>query len=328
MSHYLITGGAGFIGSHLADALLAAGHRVRVLDDLSTGKRVNVDARCEFVAGDVVDPGTLRKVFAGVDGCFHLAAIASVARGNEDWLGTHRVNLGGTIAVFDAARAAGRLPVVYASSAAVYGARDDVANEDSPTGPLSAYGADKLGSELHARAGFVVHQVPSVGFRFFNVYGPRQDPFSPYSGVISIFASALAAGRGIMVHGDGRQTRDFIYVSDIVTFLMAGMRHAANASGAFVLNACTGRETSVRQLAETIGDLLGASPSILPGPVRLGDIRRSVGSPERALALLGTEARTRLADGLRAMMQGGRVGRVEDGAAAETRRLLLRQSVA
>ena len=130
MKHYLVTGGAGFIGSHLADALLRAGHRVRVLDDLSTGKQENVDPRCELVVGDVADGATVREAMVGVDGCFHLAAIASVARGNEDWLGTHRVNLGGTIAVLDAAGRAGAVPVVYASSAAVYGAWDDVAAED------------------------------------------------------------------------------------------------------------------------------------------------------------------------------------------------------
>ena len=322
MSHYLVTGGAGFIGSHLADALLAAGHRVRVLDDLSTGKRANLDPRCELVVGDVADPGTLRQAFAGVDGCFHLAAIASVARANEDWLGTHRVNLGGTIAVFDAARAAGRLPVVYASSAAVYGSRDDVATEESPTAPLSAYGADKLGSELHARAGFVVHRVPSVGFRFFNVYGPRQDPFSPYSGVISIFASALAAGRSVMLHGDGQQTRDFVYVGDIVAFLVAGMRHASNAPGAFVLNACTGRETSIRQLAGVIGGLLRAPPAIVPGPVRLGDIRRSVGSLAQAASLLGVSAGTDLPQGLAATLQNGARRRAEGEASANSARLV------
>ena len=311
MARYLVTGGAGFIGSHLCDALLGTGHGVRVLDDLSTGRRENLDGRCELVVGDVADPGTVRDAMAGVDGCFHLAAIASVARANEDWPGTHRVNLGGTVAVLDAAAhaksGAGRVPVVYASSAAVYGALDGVAGEDSPVAPLSAYGADKLGSEQHARAGAVVHGVPSVGFRFFNVYGPRQDPHSPYSGVISIFAAALAAGRGITVHGDGGQSRDFVYVADIVAFLQAGMAHAARNPGAVVLNACTGRETTIRALADTVGMLLQRRPAITAGPARAGDVRRSVGRPDRALDLLGVAARTRLAAGLDATLAQGMV---------------------
>ena len=302
MAHYLVTGGAGFIGSHLVDALLAAGHRVRVLDDLSTGQRANLDQEAELIVGSVAEPDTVRQAASGVDGCFHLAAVASVARANEDWLGTHRVNLGGTIAVLDAARRAGGMPVVYASSAAVYGNTAGVASENLCPAPLSAYGADKLGSELHARAGFAVHGVPSAGFRFFNVYGPRQDPYSPYSGVISLFAGALAAGRSLTVHGDGLQTRDFVYVRDIVAFLVAGMRHAASSREALVLNACTGRETSVRALAETLGGLLQLRPTLVDGPSRGGDVRRSVGCPQRAITVLGLTARTPLASGLEATL--------------------------
>jgi UDP-glucose 4-epimerase len=302
MAHYLVTGGAGFIGSHLVDALLRDGHRVRVLDDLSTGRRMNLhaglDGGAELIVGDVADGAAVRSATQGVDGVFHLAAVASVARANEDWAGTHRVNLGGTIAVLDAARANGGLPVVYASSAAVYGDLASPATEQAPVAPLSAYGADKLGSELHARAGFHVHGVPSVGFRFFNVYGPRQDPSSPYSGVISLFAASLAAGRAVTVHGDGLQTRDFVFVGDIVAFLQAGMRQIGVARAALVLNACTGRETSVRTLAETLGGLLQMRPTIVSGPVRPGDIRRSVGCPGQATALLGVAASTDLADGL------------------------------
>lgn len=302
MKSWLVTGGAGFIGSHLVDALLARGDRVRVLDDLSTGRRVNLHPDAELVLGDVADPAAAGAAAAGMHGCFHLAAIASVARGNEEWAATHRVNQGGTVAVLDAARAAGALPVVYASSAAVYGARDGVAAEDAPTAPLSAYGADKLGSELHARAGFGVHGVSSVGLRFFNVYGPRQDPSSPYSGVISIFAAALQAGRSVTVHGDGRQSRDFVFVHDIVRFLLAAMDHAAATPGALVLNACTGRETSVRALAETIGELLQRRAPITAGPARPGDIKRSLGDPALAAATLGVSARTTLFEGLEATL--------------------------
>lgn len=302
MTIYTITGGAGFIGSHLADALLAAGCRVRVLDDFSTGQAGNLDPRCEVMRGDVCDPSAVRRALAGASGCFHLAAVASVVRANEDWLGTHRVNLGGTITVFDAARALGGLPIVYASSAAVYGDLEGVAHEDAVPSPRTAYGADKFGSEQHARVGLLVHGVPSVGLRFFNVYGPRQDPSSPYSGVISIFASAIAAGRPIILHGDGSQTRDFIFVADVVAHLMAGMRHLGDGPGAHVLNVCTGRETSVQELARAIGAASRSEPVIQRGPARIGDIGRSIGSPALAAATLGVKARVPLADGLTATL--------------------------
>jgi len=310
LSIYAITGGAGFIGSHLADALLGAGYGVRILDDFSTGRIDNVDERCEVIRGDVCDPAVVRRALLGVSGCFHLAAIASVARGNEDWIGTHRVNLGGTVNVLDAARRLGGVPVVYASSAAVYGRVEGVADERTLASPLTAYGADKRGCELHARAGSLVHGVPSLGFRFFNVYGPRQDPDSPYSGVISIFSKAIAEGRSIKIFGTGEQTRDFIFVGDIVAFLLAGMnalrdgRDGPGWAGGLVLNACTGRETSVLEMAGVIGDLLGCTLSMERGPARPGDIGRSVGSPDLAAALLGLSARTPLRDGLAATLAG------------------------
>ncbi len=299
MDGFLVTGGAGFIGSHLADALLAAGARVRVLDDLSTGRRENLDPRCELVVGDVADPAVLRGAMAGMAGCFHLAAIASVARGNADWRGTHRINQGGSIAVFEAARDAGRLPVVYASSAAVYGDLDGaVAREDAPCVPRTAYGADKLGSELHARVAWQVHGVPTLGLRFFNVYGRRQDPSSPYSGVVSIFAARLARGERLTLHGDGSQTRDFVHVGDVAAHLIAAMRKLRAAEGATVLNVCTGRATSVRALAAILAELLGAAPAIDHAPARPGDIAHSLGDPARAVAWLGIAATTRLEPGL------------------------------
>jgi UDP-glucose 4-epimerase len=300
---YLITGGAGFIGSHLADALLAGGHRVRVLDDFSTGRRANLDPRCEVVAGDVADPATVRAAFAGVDGCFHLAAIASVVRGNEDWLGTHRVNQTATIAVLDAAAAGRRVPVVYASSAAVYGdLGGQTARESLRPAPLTAYGADKLGSELHAAVAWRVHGVPTLGLRFFNVYGPRQDPDSPYSGVVSIFAGRLASGAPITVHGEGTQTRDFVFVGDAVAHLLAGMRLLAAEPDSLVLNVCTGQGTSVLDLARTLAGLHGRAPRLLHGPARAGDIARSVGDPAAAADRLGLRADTDLAEGLAATL--------------------------
>src|SRR6185437_16521969 len=195
MALYLVTGGAGFIGSHLTDALLKRGDQVRVLDNLSTGKWENLDSKATLIVGDIADAGTVARAMDGVDGCFHLAAVASVELGNRDWLGTHRANLTGAITIFDAARRARpdrTVPVVYASSAAVYGDNPNLPlAETAQTRPMSAYGADKLGCELHGRVAAHVHGVRTVGCRFFNVYGPRQDPGSPYSGVISIFFNRI-----------------------------------------------------------------------------------------------------------------------------------------
>jgi len=304
MSIYVVTGGAGFIGSHLADALLAAGHQVRVIDDLSTGHRRNLDPRVELFEADICDAAALRGALEGAAGCYHLAAIASVARANEDWAGTHRVNLTGSITVFDACRGAG-LPVVYASSAAVYGdIGDAVAEESLRCAPRTAYGADKYGSELHAAVGWGVHGVPSFGLRFFNVYGPRQDPASPYSGVISIFADRIARGLPVSVHGDGGQTRDFVFVADVVAHLLAAMDYCGREAGAFVSNVCTGREVSVLQLVETVARVAGREVEIGHGPARAGDIRRSVGSAERARKMLGVEAGVELGEGLKRMVLG------------------------
>ena len=306
MARYLVTGGAGFIGSHLVETLLEDHHDVVVLDDLSTGRRSNILESVRLIEGDVADPDCVRRAFAGVSGCFHLAAIASVQRSNEDWLGTHRTNLTGTITVLDAARTArnGRpIPVVYASSAAVYGdAIDLLLSETVPPRPLTAYGADKLGSELHARVAATVHGVPTTGLRFFNVYGPRQDPKSPYSGVISIFADRARDGRPIAIHGDGGQTRDFVFVADVVDHLIAAM--FTSAGDARVFNVCTGRATSIIELARTIMATSGHTFEIRHGPSRAGDIRASVGDPSRAFAGLGLRATPLLRDGLRATFAG------------------------
>ena len=299
MSRYLVTGGAGFIGSHLVESLLAEGHVARVLDDLSTGRRENLPPAVELILGDVADPATTSAAMAGMDGCFHLAAIASVARAAEDWPGTHRVNLGGTVAVLDAARAR-RVPVVFASSAAVYGdCADRPLTEAAPTHPLSAYGADKLGSELHAAVATGVFGVPTVGLRFFNVFGPRQDPASPYSGVISVFAGRLRAGAPLVLHGDGEQTRDFVFVADVVAALLAAM--AWRGGTAAVFNVCSGRATSIRELAATLAAIAGVPPRLTEGSPRPGDIRHSLGSPEASRAALGLGPPIPLAEGLAAV---------------------------
>jgi len=306
MPSWLVTGGCGFIGSHLVDALLARGDRVRVLDDLSSGKRENIPAAAELLIGDVADPDLVAHAVNGIDGIYHLAAIASVQRSCEDWLGTNRTNLTGTITIFDRARAANSrapLPVVYASSAAVYGDAEAMPiSETSALHPLTAYGADKLASELHGQVAWSVHRVPTIGLRFFNVYGPRQDPSSPYSGVIAIFASQVARRGQIKIFGDGTQTRDFIYVGDVVRHLLAAMSELR--ADARVMNVCTGSATSVIQLARIIAEIAGAELSVRHEPARAGDIRASVGDPSTARRVLGVAATVAIAEGLQRTLEG------------------------
>jgi UDP-glucose 4-epimerase len=311
MANYLVTGGCGFIGSHLVDALYASGHDVRILDNLSTGKLRHKPRGVEFVLGDVADAGIVKTAMQGMDGCFHLAAVASVDKSNSDWLGTHRTNLTGTLAVFEAALKAQPKPpaVVFASSAAVYGDNPHIPlSEDAATRPLSAYGADKLGCELHGAVARHVHGVPNCGLRFFNVYGPRQDPNSPYSGVISIFCNRLNKGRDITLYGDGLQTRDFIYVGDVVTALRASMDNCSGAGD--ILNVCTGRATTVRDLAKIVGAILGTKPDIRFAQPRKGDIRNSLGDPTKAQRNLGFIASTDLASGLATTLR--EIGRTPD----------------
>jgi UDP-glucose 4-epimerase len=301
---FLVTGGCGFIGSHLVDSLLGDGHEVAVLDDLSTGKRENLAAGARLILGDVSDLATVVKAMEGMDGCFHLAAIASVQRSTEDWAATHRINQTGSINVFEAARMAGAgraLPVVFASSAAVYG---DCAvmpiTEDLPTLPISPYGADKLGSELHGRAAAAVFASRVIGLRFFNVFGPRQDPKSPYSGVISIFMDRALGGRDLTVQGDGEQTRDFVFVADVVRALRLSMaRLAALECGYFgAFNVCRGESISINQLAMAVRDACRSTVAITHGPARSGDIRASLGNPSLAFREIGFQAQTQPADGL------------------------------
>lgn len=305
MLRYLVTGGAGFVGSHLVEDLLQRGHHVRVLDDLSTGSRRNVPTAAEFVEGDITDGDTVERAFAGIDGCFHLAATASVERCNREWVRSHQVNLTGTINVFDQARrahAARPIPVVYASTAAVYGDCGVAGvGETYPVTPLSSYGADKAACEFHARIAGPIHGVPTAGVRFFNLYGPRQDPRSPYSGVISIFADRLLRGRPIEIFGDGEQVRDFTYVGDAVAALRRAM--ACASTEAPVFNICTGIGTSVRELAEIIAGLCDTRLVVRQSAPRDGDIRVSIGDPSRAIAELDFRARTPLPNGLAMTLQ-------------------------
>ena len=235
-----------------------------------------------------------------MDGCFHLAAIASVERGVNDWLGTHRANLTGTITIFDAIRRHGtKVPVVYASSAAVYGdCRTIPIQETAERRPLSAYGADKYGCELHAITATHVHGIPTVGLRFFNIYGPRQDPQSPYSGVISIFCERIRNGAPIQIYGDGGQTRDFVHVSDAVAALLAGMATAARTSLRSSTSAPVRRPRS-RSWRGSSAKLAGKHPDVRTCPPRSGEIRHSLGDPiERCGACLALGEMVALRDGL------------------------------
>ena len=298
----LVTGGAGFIGSHLCEALIARGVQVHVLDDLSTGREANIPDGVVLHRGCVLDERAVAAALDGAGICFHLAAIASVERCRRDWLQTHRVNVAGLVTVFDAiARSGAPVPVVYASSAAIYGDNPSLPiAETAPASPLSAYGADKHACELHAAVATRVHAIPTTGLRFFNVYGPRQDPSSPYSGVISVFADRIARGAPIEIHGDGGQVRDFVHVDDVVAALLAAAR--SGLPGAPVLNVCTGTACSILELARELGRVCGQRPQLRFAPARAGDIRRSVGDPTLGRTALGLPSPTRLAEGLRRLL--------------------------
>ncbi len=300
--HYLVTGGCGFIGSHLLESLLAAGHSATVIDDLSTGKRENLPAGVTFIHGDITSASIFDDILKTADGCFHLAAIASVQKSKEEWLRTHQVNLGGTIALFDAIIKSGRkTPVIFASSAAVYGANSDVPlKETALCTPLSAYGNDKYACEPNARIATELHGIPTAGMRFFNVYGPRQDPHSPYSGVISIFAGRMKNNQPLTIFGDGEQSRDFIFVKDVVSALTKAMM--ALEGGALkhgIFNVCTGTETTVNQLAQLLKNMTQSSSTIQHAEARDGDIRISLGDTQKTANILSFNATISLADGLK-----------------------------
>jgi UDP-glucose 4-epimerase len=273
---------------------------VRVLDDLSSGHRQNLPRQIQFLHGDITDATAVEEAFEGIDACFHLAAIASVIRSNREWLRTHEVNSTGTLNIFNQARRLRHhreIPVIYASSAAIYGDCCTVPiGEDSPVAPLSAYGADKSACELHARVAGAVHKIPTVGLRFFNLYGPRQDARSPYSGVIALFADRLRLGEPVEIFGDGEQVRDFTFVGDAIGALDRAL--SAASTRAPVFNICTGKGTSVRALADTMAELYQTDIAACYRPARSAEVRISIGDPRRAAEQLGFRAETTLADGL------------------------------
>lgn len=275
MSKVLVTGGAGFIGGHLVRRLTRGGARVRVLDNLSSGRREALADGVELLEVSVLDREAISRALADVDVCFHLAAIASVAQCNDHYAASHAVNLTGFINILEAVRDLPVHPrVIYASSAAVYGSSDQLPlSETGPTRPTSPYGADKLGCELHAAAAAAAFGIPSVGLRFFNVYGPGQDPSSPYSGVISRFLERVARGDPLTIHGDGLQSRDFVHVDDVVESLIRVSE--VDSRGSEVFNVCTGQVTTVRELARVLAD----ENRMTYAPTRDGDVRHSQGDP-------------------------------------------------
>lgn len=287
MSNFLVTGGAGFIGSHLVDALIEANHTVLILDNLSTGLVNNVHPKAQLIVGDIQEQGLVNHLVQQVDGVFHLAAIASVQASNEQWYKTHKTNLSGTINIFEAATKQ-KTPCVYASSAAVYGNNQQLPlTEDAATLPLTAYGADKLAMEFNGRVAWEVHKTSTVGLRFFNVYGPRQDPHSPYSGVISIFKENLLQKRKSTIFGDGQQTRDFIYVSDVVMCLYKSMELISVEPGIHVMNVCTGIQSSIATIYHCLSEILQLDLTPHFDSARQGDIRHSLGSNQRLQDVLG-----------------------------------------
>ena len=277
-SPILVTGGAGFIGSHLCDALLAAGYSVRVVDNLSTGQRDNLpldDPRLQLIEGDVADAALMRRAVTGCQAVAHLAAVASVQASVDDPVSTHQSNFIGTLNLCEAMREAGVKRVLFASSAAIYGNNGEgvAVTEDTAKAPLTPYAADKLASEHYLDFYRREHGFTPAIFRFFNIYGPRQDPSSPYSGVISIFTERALAGRPITVFGDGEQTRDFFYVADLVPLLIQGLTGTKVASEA--VNVGHSQSVSLNQLLAAIRQVLGELPEVTYGEARPGDIRHS-----------------------------------------------------
>lgn len=297
----LVTGGAGFIGSHIAEALVRAGHRVRVLDNFYSGRRDNLAAvsdDVEVVRGDCANPGTARRAVKGVEVVYHEAAIPSVARSVDDPALSHAANATGTLAMLLAARDAGVRRFLYAGSSSVYGDSPKLPKRESMAPePLSPYAAAKLVGEHYLAVFCRLYGIEGLTLRYFNVFGPRQDPSSPYSGVISLFATALLAGRTPVIYGDGRQSRDFTYVENVVRGNLLAL-HAQGARGQAV-NVATGRCVSLLELLRVMARETGRPARALKRPARPGDIRHSLAAVSLARRLLGYRPTIDLEGGLR-----------------------------
>lgn len=300
MKSCLVTGGAGFIGSHLVHGLLAEGYRVRVLDNLSTGHRANLEDvldRVEFVEGDICDTQTAKQATEGIDVVFHQAAMASVPFSLEYPLESHRACATGTLSMLIAAKDAGVKRFVYAASSSAYGDQPFSSKReiDIPS-PLSPYAVAKLAGEYYCQSFFHSFGMETVGLRYFNVYGPRQDPNSPYSAVIPLFVTRLLSGQSPIIYGDGQQSRDFTFVENVVHGNILASK--AEGIGGRVINMAEGRQTTLLQLLTLLDQHLGTG--IVPKfePPRAGDVRESLADMTLARQLLGYDSRIGLDEGL------------------------------
>jgi nucleoside-diphosphate-sugar epimerase len=300
MAHYLVTGGAGFIGSHLAEELVRRGHRVRVADSLITGKRSNLAhvGNVEFLQGDLADPDVATRAAQGVDYVLHQAAIPSVPRSVKDPITSNKANVDATLNILVAAREAGVRRVVFAGSSSAYGDSPTLPkHEEMPTRPLSPYALQKVVGEQYLKMFTTLYGLETVSIRYFNVFGPRQDPSSPYSGVISVFATALLEGRSPTIYGDGEQTRDFTYVANVVDGVLRAC-DAPDASGE-IINVATGGRISLNTLFEEMRRLIGADVKPVYAEFRQGDVRDSQADIAKAQRLLGYAPSVSFEDGLR-----------------------------
>jgi nucleoside-diphosphate-sugar epimerase len=300
MAHYLVTGGAGFIGSHLAEELTRRGETVRVVDSLVTGKRHNLAhlPTVEFLHGDLADDGVAKEAVSGVDYVLHQAAIPSVPRSVEDPVTSNRANIDGALNLLVAARDAKVKRVVYAGSSSAYGNTPTLPKvETMPTAPLSPYALQKLVAEQYCQMFTALYGLETVTTRYFNVFGPRQDPSSAYSGVISLFISALLDGRQPKIYGDGEHTRDFTFVGNVVDGVLRAC-HAPKASGE-VINVATSGRVSLNHLFRTLRTLIGANVEPIYAAPRAGDVKDSQADITKAKELLGYTPIVSFEDGLR-----------------------------
>ncbi|HMK98316.1 MAG TPA: NAD-dependent epimerase/dehydratase family protein [Acidimicrobiales bacterium] len=304
----LVTGGAGFIGSHLVDRLLADGEEVRVLDNFSTGRRENLSSAVDLYEGDILDEELVRKAVKGADVVFHQAALTSVARSVEQPLATGLTNTHGTLNLLVAARDAGARRVVYASSSSVYGGVGPLpSTETGPTCPRSPYSASKLAAEQYCRVFSELYGLGTVALRYFNVYGPRQAVGSAYAAAVPLFIQALCRGEAPVVHGDGRQSRDFTFVEDVVEANLAAANAPPEAVG-HVFNVARGSSQSLLELLEILSQLLGARVDPVHREPRPGDVRQSMADVRAARELLGFQARVAFHEGLRRTVEWFRPG--------------------
>jgi nucleoside-diphosphate-sugar epimerase len=314
MAKFVVTGGAGFIGSHLSEELIRRGEHVRVVDSLITGRRSNLAHLngVEFVEGDLADLAVAQRAMAGADYVLHQAAIPSVPRSVQDPVTSNRANIDATLNVLVAARNAGVKRVVYAGSSSAYGDTPTLPKrEDMPTNPLSPYALQKLVGEQYLKLFTDLYGLETVTIRYFNVFGPRQDPSSPYSGVISLFATAILDGRRPTVVGDGEQTRDFTYVANVVDGVLRACT-AEKASG-LVINVATGGRISINRLCEAMAEMAGVRVEPEHVPPRAGDVRDSQADVTRAREVLGYEPVVSFEEGLRRTLDWYRTERRAGG---------------